>query len=225
MLVWLSPFLYSRGLSRRMMRGLTIFLRMLGLTISLEIAIPLRTLDSSRKPPGIFSTRMYRLISTTLVFISVMVTLRTAWMAILQMRSPKRRTYLVPKHVRMTLSIAFSSSGSTSVAISSRVSRAVSSALIYDITTVLGCIFSSRKGLATVSISPAKTITDVVPSPTSSSCVRLSSIMLLAAGCETSISRRIAFPSFVRTIPPIGSRIIFNIARGPRVVRTIPATA
>jgi len=41
-------------------------------------------------------------------------------------------------------------------------------------------------------------MTVVVPSPTSSSCVLLSSIMLLAAGCATSISRRIAFPSFVR---------------------------
>lgn len=35
-------------------------------------------------------------------------------------------------------------------------------------------------------------MTVVVPSPTSSSCVRLSSIMLLAAGWETSISRRMA---------------------------------
>jgi hypothetical protein len=40
--------------------------------------------------------------------------------------------------------------------------------------------------------------------------------MLLAAGCATSISRRIAWPSLVRTMPPMGSSSIFNIALGPR---------
>lgn len=67
-------------------------------------------------------------------------------------------------------------------------------------------------------------ITVVVPSPTSSSCVRLSSIMLLAAGWETSISRRIAWPSLVRTIPPMGSSSIFSMALGPRHDRMISAT-
>ena len=37
----------------------------------------------------------------------------------------------------------------------------------------------------------------------------------LAVGCCTSTSRRIALPSFVMTMPPIGSRIIFSIAFGP----------
>jgi hypothetical protein len=40
-------------------------------------------------------------------------------------------------------------------------------------------------------------ITLVVPSPHSSSCVRLSSIMFFAAGWATSISRRIELPSLV----------------------------
>lgn len=40
-------------------------------------------------------------------------------------------------------------------------------------------------------------MTLVVPSPTSSSWVRESSIMLLAAGWATSISRRMALPSLV----------------------------
>lgn len=62
-------------------------------------------------------------------------------------------------------------------------------------------------------------ITLVVPSPTSSSCVLLSSIILFAAGCATSISLRMALPSLVSRIPPIGSRIIFSIAFGPRQVR------
>jgi hypothetical protein len=67
-------------------------------------------------------------------------------------------------------------------------------------------------------------MTVVVPSPTSSSCVLLNSIMLFAAGCATSISRRMAWPSFVRTIPPMGSSSIFSIAFGPRQDRMISAT-
>ena len=46
---------------------------------------------------------------------------------------------------------------------------------------------------------PARMMTLVVPSPTSSSWALDSSIMLLAAGCLTSISRRIACPSLVMT--------------------------
>lgn len=46
-------------------------------------------------------------------------------------------------------------------------------------------------------IGKPRMITLVVPSPHSSSCVLLSSIMFLAAGWATSISRKIAFPSFV----------------------------
>lgn len=52
----------------------------------------------------------------------------------------------------------------------------------------------------------------VVPSPVSSSCARLISIMLLAGGCLTVISRRSQLPSFVITIPPIGS-INLNVSR------------
>ena len=48
-----------------------------------------------------------------------------------------------------------------------------------------------------------KMITVVVPSPTSSSWARESSNMLLAAGWLTSISRKIAFPSFVKTMDPM----------------------
>jgi hypothetical protein len=63
-------------------------------------------------------------------------------------------------------------------------------------------------------------ITLVVPSPTSSSCVRDSSIIDFAAGCATSTSRRIALPSLVSTMPPIGSSSILSMARGPRHVLT-----
>jgi hypothetical protein len=41
----------------------------------------------------------------------------------------------------------------------------------------------------------------------------------------TLTSLRIAFPSLVRTIPPIGSNNILSIDFGPRVVLTISETA
>ena len=78
-------------------------------------------------------------------------------------------------------------------------------------------MLSSKNSCAADIISPAETkfyqycreetvkpkmITEVVPSPHSSSCVREISIMDLAAGCLTIISRKIAFPSLVTTIPP-----------------------
>ena len=51
-------------------------------------------------------------------------------------------------------------------------------------------------------------MTEVVPSPTSSSCALESSIILLAAGWDTSTSRRIQLPSFVITMPPCKSEAI-----------------
>lgn len=68
-------------------------------------------------------------------------------------------------------------------------------------------------------------ITEVVPSPTSSSYALESSIMLFAVGWLASISLKIALPSFVITIPPIGSINIFSIDLGPKVEVTMSATA
>ena len=107
----------------------------------------------------------------------------------------------------------------------SMVARDASSARWYAFTITVGCMLRDRKGSATTSISPARMITLVVPSPTSSSCDRESSSMLLAAGWATSISRRMALPSLVMTMPPMGSSSIFNMDLGPSVLRTISATA
>lgn len=74
-------------------------------------------------------------------------------------------------------------------------------------------------------ISPAKTITLVVPSPTSSSYDLEISNIDFAAGWLTSISLKMACPSFDKTIPPIGSNNIFNIDLGPRVVTITSAIA
>ena len=89
----------------------------------------------------------------------------------------------------------------------------------------VGWKLRSSKGSAMARISPLRMMTDVVPSPTSSSCARDSSIMLLAAGWLTSTSRRMQLPSLVMTMPPIGSNNILSIDRGPNVVRMMSATA
>lgn len=118
--------------------------------------------------------------------------------------------------------------------------RASASARLKACIMTTGWMLRSSCGRACAKISPAagsqtkvceyqrdnipSIITVVVPSPTSSSCVLLNSIMLFAAGCATSISRRMAWPSFVRTMPPIGSSSILSIAFGPRHDRMISAT-
>ena len=111
------------------------------------------------------------------------------------------------------------------MAIFSAISSAASSARWYALTVTVGCMPRIRKGSATTSSSPARMMTLVVPSPTSSSCERASSSMFFAAGCATSISRRMALPSFVMTMPPIGSSSILSMDFGPSVVRTMSATA
>lgn len=147
----------------------------------------------------------------------------------------------------MSFVMAASSLTSIGVETSSMISRASCRARLKAEMMTTGWILRSSWGRAWARISPARggqstssggamrlnmreigciprIMTVVVPSPTSSSCVRLSSIMLLAAGCETSISRRIAWPSFVRTMPPMGSSSILSMAFGPRHDRIMSAT-
>ena len=61
---------------------------------------------------------------------------------------------------------------------------------------IYGCIPSSTNGLASFNNSAAKRVTDVVPSPTSSSYAFAISTKTLAAGCTMSRSWRIVAPSF-----------------------------
>ena len=64
-----------------------------------------------------------------------------------------------------------------------------------------------------------------MPSPTSSSCVFATSTIIFAAGCSISISFRIVAPSFVIVTSPIESTSILSMPFGPKVVRTLSATA
>mmetsp|Transcript_30233 Transcript_30233/g.115937 ORF Transcript_30233/g.115937 Transcript_30233/m.115937 type:complete len:218 (+) Transcript_30233:1056-1709(+) len=56
MFVWLSPFWYCTGVSRRTILGFSIRRRIVPLTTSLLNITPLKTLLSFKSPPGIFST-------------------------------------------------------------------------------------------------------------------------------------------------------------------------
>mmetsp|Transcript_115780 Transcript_115780/g.323807 ORF Transcript_115780/g.323807 Transcript_115780/m.323807 type:complete len:232 (+) Transcript_115780:388-1083(+) len=55
-LVWLSPFLYSSGQSRRTTRGFLMIRRMRGCVMSLLNITPSKTWHSESSPPEIFST-------------------------------------------------------------------------------------------------------------------------------------------------------------------------
>mmetsp|Transcript_17862 Transcript_17862/g.50310 ORF Transcript_17862/g.50310 Transcript_17862/m.50310 type:complete len:251 (+) Transcript_17862:620-1372(+) len=97
-LVWLSPFLYSKGQSRSSTRGFSMrrFMRP-GATTSLANITPLSTLQSSSVPPGIFSTLAYFLMSISrLPSGSSVTTVFTAWMARSLISVPNRVVNLVP---------------------------------------------------------------------------------------------------------------------------------
>mmetsp|Transcript_23090 Transcript_23090/g.44258 ORF Transcript_23090/g.44258 Transcript_23090/m.44258 type:complete len:208 (-) Transcript_23090:133-756(-) len=192
--------------------------------MSLLIMTPSSTSHCVRSPPGTFSTLAYRFTSISFLPSGLMMhTVCVALMAKSGMSDPHRLTNLVPiaaPTISLTC-VALVRFIGTAMPFSN--SRTSSRARMYPETICVGCRFFSSRGCATLSISPARMITEVVPSPTSSSCARLNSIIFFAAGCDTSISRRIALPSLVITIPPIGSSSILSMARGPSVVRTMPA--
>ncbi len=86
-------------------------------------------------------------------------------------------------------------------------------------------MFWSRSSSAFFRSSLARTTAVVVPSPTMSSWVLAISTIIFAAGCSTSISLRIAAPSFVMVMSPSESISILSMPLGPSVVlRTSPMT-
>mmetsp|Transcript_95723 Transcript_95723/g.249366 ORF Transcript_95723/g.249366 Transcript_95723/m.249366 type:complete len:418 (-) Transcript_95723:500-1753(-) len=88
-LVWLSPFLYSRGQSSRQTRGFLISRRIRGWVMSLLTITPSSTSQSVSSPPESFSTLAYRLTSMSFVPSAfVMQTVCTAFRAKSEMRLP-----------------------------------------------------------------------------------------------------------------------------------------
>ena len=156
MLVWDSPFLYSRGQSRRTIRGFSMRRRILGCVMSLLSMRPSRTLLSSISPPGTFSTRAYRLMSTSVLPLPAShVTVRTALRARSHIRSIHRETNLVPIEDEMSWYMALSSSTSIGREISSMISRASFRARLKAEMMTTGWMLRSSWGRACARISPA----------------------------------------------------------------------
>jgi len=78
--------------------------------------------------------------------------------------------------------------------------------------------------LARLSSSEARMTTEVVPSPTSLSCISDSCTSTRAAGCSTSMLARIVAPSLVMVTSPRSSTSILSRPIGPRDVLTTLAT-
>lgn len=96
-LVWLSPFLYSSGQSKRMILGFLIVLLIFGWVMSLFTITPSRTSDSSRVPPGIFSTFAYLLISRlSFFFAPYLITILVALMVRFEINFPHLLANFVP---------------------------------------------------------------------------------------------------------------------------------
>ena len=96
-LVWLSPFLYSSGQSSKIILGFLIVLLILGWVISLLTITPYNTSQSSRVPPGIFSTLAYLLIyKFNLLLVPALITVFVALIVRLEINFPHLLANLVP---------------------------------------------------------------------------------------------------------------------------------
>lgn len=140
-----SPFLYSSGQSRRMILGFSILRRIFGCVISLLIITPSITSLFSISPPGIFSIRAYRLMSTSrFPPPTSKETVLTAFKARLHISSDHLETNLVPIDDWMSLYMALSFSTSTGIDISSTIASASVSARLKAEMMVTGWMFRSR---------------------------------------------------------------------------------
>uniref|UniRef100_A0A2M4D3C5 Putative secreted protein n=1 Tax=Anopheles darlingi TaxID=43151 RepID=A0A2M4D3C5_ANODA len=101
--------------------------------------------------------------------------------------------------------------------------RAAFAAKRHPAMMVCGCSFCSTSFSASRISSEANTVTEVVPSPTSSSCTRDMSTRILAAGLSTPTAFRIVAPSLVTSIWPAlrpWATKILSMPFGPRVLFT-----
>jgi hypothetical protein len=151
-----SPFLYSSEQSSSTMRGFSIRRRILGWVMSLLSMTPSNTLESSISPPGTFSTRAYRLMSTSrLPSPASQATVRTALRASLHMRSLHRETNFVPMEDEMSPNMARSELTSMGREISSTISSASLRARLKAEMMTTGWMLRSSSGRAMARISPA----------------------------------------------------------------------
>mmetsp|Transcript_40927 Transcript_40927/g.92113 ORF Transcript_40927/g.92113 Transcript_40927/m.92113 type:complete len:270 (+) Transcript_40927:955-1764(+) len=123
-----------------------------------------------------------------------------------------------------TSSIARDPSRSTFTAMSLRCWTPATAAVRRPCMMICGWTPSSTKGFTCLRICPAKSTTDVVPSPTSASWDMEMSTSVLAAGWTMSNRRMMVAPSF-EMVTRFPSNTSLSIPRGPSVVRIVSATA
>jgi len=104
-------------------------------------------------------------------------------------------------------------------------SSEVSKALWNPYEIIFGWIPLSKSDSAAFKSAPARTTTDVVPSPAYTSCAFEISTSIFAVGCTTSIFCKIVAPSLVISVSPRPSLIILSMPLGPRLVLMQSATA
>ncbi len=120
-----------------------------------------------------------------------------------------------------TLTSASLSLGSTSSPSESSTSRALAAALRNPETITIGWTPLSKSSSARSSRAPARTTTEVVPSPTPVSVALETSTRILAAGCWMAMSFSMVAPSLVMVVTSYSETSILSIPWGPREVRTM----
>ena len=220
----ISVFSISNAKSKSAIFAFSFFLGIPEWTTSLSTIIPLTSCVSIRLFPVFFTICMLSMSAIILSprFSAICFTASIAISAKCSLAAP---TALLPMDVKATFIMVLLSSTSTGTAILSMNLMTFCAALRYPHTSIVGWIFWSKSSSAFFRSSLANTTAVVVPSPTISSCVFAISTIIFAAGCSTSISFRIAAPSFVIVMSPKLSISILSIPRGPSVVfKTSPIT-
>ncbi|KAH3668068.1 hypothetical protein OGAPHI_001822 [Ogataea philodendri] len=191
---------------------------------------PLMTLESSREPPSLPSTRINSkstsLRSRSATFKTVSTAIRANWSWHLDTIFEPNDVLAALNSSLLTLVLLskFSVSIATSSAILSSCSMAILQALSKPCAILIGWIPFSMSSSAWSNRAPVSTTTPVVPSPISSSCDLESSTNSLAISLFSSICDMMVAPSLVMLISPSGEMRILSSPRGPRDVFRIEAT-
>mmetsp|Transcript_10330 Transcript_10330/g.25326 ORF Transcript_10330/g.25326 Transcript_10330/m.25326 type:complete len:228 (-) Transcript_10330:172-855(-) len=192
------------------------------LLLRLSSTIPLTISVSSIVPP-LFCMILISLRSTMSGRSGSMI-LRTLSTAMGARMLEYCATTLEPREVVAALISASRSLMSSGIAMSCRISQALSQALPMASEITVGCTPLPSRLMHLVRNAPQSTVTEVVPSPATMSCDLDSSTSIFAAGCDTSILFRMVAPSLVMVTSLLPLTSILSIPRGPREVRMASAS-
>ena len=196
---------------------------MLGWTRSLSSTMPFISSVSSILPPAFFSSFISSVSIVILMVFSI--TWRIASTVSFESTSLFDSVPFPVIAVCAIISRTFVSDSDTGSDIFSNTANALSLAILYPLTTTVGCMSILISSSAFLRSSPASMTAVVVPSPTSSSWVFATSTIIFAAGCSICISFKMVTPSLVTITSPMESTSILSIPFGPSVVLTVSPTS